>query len=161
MVLASNTEAVLLPVNEPTYGTKRKSQIQTYLEQNGGAGKEASWLLPCVCGISVRVCHRRTWIPRHAHPPNKYIHLYTHQQIYIHTYMYEPIQACSTSRSRRTTSSRLWRSLRAGRTWAGGCCLFVIIDRSYQLPHSLGGGQRMRVVRCTLQLVCRPCFIFF
>lgn len=39
MVLASNSEAVLLPVNEPTYGTKRKSQIQTYLEQNGGAGE--------------------------------------------------------------------------------------------------------------------------
>jgi hypothetical protein len=39
MVLASNTEAILLPVNEPTFGTKRKSQIQTYLEQNGGPGK--------------------------------------------------------------------------------------------------------------------------
>ncbi|GMF50165.1 unnamed protein product [Phytophthora fragariaefolia] len=34
MVLASNNEMVLLPVNEPTFGTKRKSQIQTYLEQN-------------------------------------------------------------------------------------------------------------------------------
>lgn len=34
MVLASNNEMVLLPVNEPTYGTRRKSQIQTYLEQN-------------------------------------------------------------------------------------------------------------------------------
>jgi 4-hydroxyphenylpyruvate dioxygenase len=29
---------VLLPVNEPTFGTKRKSQIQTYLEQNQGEG---------------------------------------------------------------------------------------------------------------------------
>lgn len=38
MVLASNNEGVLLPVNEPTFGTKRKSQIQTYLEQNGGPG---------------------------------------------------------------------------------------------------------------------------
>uniref|UniRef100_M4BWQ0 4-hydroxyphenylpyruvate dioxygenase n=1 Tax=Hyaloperonospora arabidopsidis (strain Emoy2) TaxID=559515 RepID=M4BWQ0_HYAAE len=38
MVLASNNEMVLLPINEPTYGTKRKSQIQTYLEQNVGAG---------------------------------------------------------------------------------------------------------------------------
>lgn len=28
MVLASNNEMVLLPVNEPTFGTKRKSQIQ-------------------------------------------------------------------------------------------------------------------------------------
>ena len=38
MVLANNNEFVLLPVNEPTFGTKRKSQIQTYLEQNGGPG---------------------------------------------------------------------------------------------------------------------------
>jgi hypothetical protein len=28
MVLANNNELVLLPINEPTYGTKRKSQIQ-------------------------------------------------------------------------------------------------------------------------------------
>jgi hypothetical protein len=28
MVLASNNEMVLLPVNEPTFGTRRKSQIQ-------------------------------------------------------------------------------------------------------------------------------------
>lgn len=38
MVLASNNEFILLPVNEPTFGTRRKSQIQTYLEQNNGAG---------------------------------------------------------------------------------------------------------------------------
>ena len=38
VVLASNNERVLLPLNEPTYGTARKSQIQTYLEQNGGPG---------------------------------------------------------------------------------------------------------------------------
>ncbi|KAL5731996.1 4-hydroxyphenylpyruvate dioxygenase [Ranunculus cassubicifolius] len=38
MVLASNDESVLLPMNEPVYGTKRKSQIQTYLEHNEGAG---------------------------------------------------------------------------------------------------------------------------
>lgn len=38
MVLASNNEMVLIPINEPTFGTKRKSQIQTYLEQNVGAG---------------------------------------------------------------------------------------------------------------------------
>ena len=38
MVLANNNEMVLLPVNEPTFGTKRKSQIQTYLEQNGRVG---------------------------------------------------------------------------------------------------------------------------
>lgn len=38
MVLANNLENVLLPINEPTFGTRRKSQIQTYLEQNVGAG---------------------------------------------------------------------------------------------------------------------------
>jgi 4-hydroxyphenylpyruvate dioxygenase len=38
VVLASNEENVLLPLNEPTYGTRRKSQIQTYLEQNNGPG---------------------------------------------------------------------------------------------------------------------------
>jgi 4-hydroxyphenylpyruvate dioxygenase len=29
LVLASNNEAVLLPVNEPTTGTRRKSQVYT------------------------------------------------------------------------------------------------------------------------------------
>lgn len=38
VVLANNNEFVLLPVNEPTFGTPRKSQIQTYLEQNEGPG---------------------------------------------------------------------------------------------------------------------------
>lgn len=38
MVLASNNEMVLLPLNEPVFGTKRKSQIQTYLEHNEGPG---------------------------------------------------------------------------------------------------------------------------
>ena len=28
MVLANNKESILLPVNEPTHGTPRKSQIQ-------------------------------------------------------------------------------------------------------------------------------------
>ena len=37
VVLASDNEAVLLPLNEPTEG-RRKSQIQTYLEQNEGPG---------------------------------------------------------------------------------------------------------------------------
>lgn len=38
MVLANNNEYVLMPVNEPTFGTPRKSQIQTYIEHNNGAG---------------------------------------------------------------------------------------------------------------------------
>eukprot|EP00529_Nitzschia_sp_RCC80_P018881 CAMPEP_0113505324 /NCGR_PEP_ID=MMETSP0014_2-20120614/35247_1 /TAXON_ID=2857 /ORGANISM="Nitzschia sp." /LENGTH=507 /DNA_ID=CAMNT_0000400611 /DNA_START=25 /DNA_END=1545 /DNA_ORIENTATION=- /assembly_acc=CAM_ASM_000159 len=37
VVLASDSEEVLMPLNEPTSG-RRKSQIQTYLEQNEGAG---------------------------------------------------------------------------------------------------------------------------
>eukprot|EP00252_Welwitschia_mirabilis_P000880 TRINITY_DN1086_c0_g1_i1.p1 TRINITY_DN1086_c0_g1~~TRINITY_DN1086_c0_g1_i1.p1 ORF type:complete len:434 (+),score=30.41 TRINITY_DN1086_c0_g1_i1:57-1358(+) len=38
MVLANNNEMVLVPMNEPVFGTKRKSQIQTYLEHNEGPG---------------------------------------------------------------------------------------------------------------------------
>ena len=38
MVLASNEETVLLPINEPTFGTRRPSQIQTYLDRNRGPG---------------------------------------------------------------------------------------------------------------------------
>ncbi|KAL6506799.1 4-hydroxyphenylpyruvate dioxygenase [Orobanche hederae] len=38
IVLANNDENVLLPMNEPVFGTKRKSQIQTYLEHNEGPG---------------------------------------------------------------------------------------------------------------------------
>eukprot|EP01038_Epipyxis_sp_PR26KG_P004730 gene4730-6636_t len=38
VVLANFNEYVLLPINEPTFGTKRKSQIQTYLEMNQGEG---------------------------------------------------------------------------------------------------------------------------
>ncbi|XP_075633746.1 4-hydroxyphenylpyruvate dioxygenase-like [Castanea sativa] len=38
VVLVNNEETVLIPMNEPVYGTKRKSQIQTYLEHNEGAG---------------------------------------------------------------------------------------------------------------------------
>jgi len=38
VVLACNNEKVLLPLNEPTFGTRKKSQIQTYLEQNCGEG---------------------------------------------------------------------------------------------------------------------------
>jgi len=38
MVLANNNEYILLPVNEPTHGTRRKSQIQNYLDHNNGSG---------------------------------------------------------------------------------------------------------------------------
>lgn len=38
MVMANNNEFVLMPINEPTFGTPRKSQIQNFLEHNNGAG---------------------------------------------------------------------------------------------------------------------------
>lgn len=38
VVLANNSETVLLPLNEPVHGTKRRSQIQTYLDHHGGPG---------------------------------------------------------------------------------------------------------------------------
>ena len=38
MVLANNLQNVLLPINEPTYGTRRRSQIETYLVANKGEG---------------------------------------------------------------------------------------------------------------------------
>lgn len=38
MVLANNNEFILMPINEPTFGTPRKSQIQNFLEHNNGAG---------------------------------------------------------------------------------------------------------------------------
>nr|XP_043613947.1 4-hydroxyphenylpyruvate dioxygenase-like [Erigeron canadensis] len=38
MVLASNNEMVMFGINEPVYGTKRRSQIQTFLEHNEGPG---------------------------------------------------------------------------------------------------------------------------
>jgi 4-hydroxyphenylpyruvate dioxygenase len=38
VVLANNSEAVLLSLNEPVHGTKRRSQIQTYLDYHGGPG---------------------------------------------------------------------------------------------------------------------------
>lgn len=38
LVMANNNEYVIMPTNEPTHGTPRKSQIQTYLEQNQGCG---------------------------------------------------------------------------------------------------------------------------
>lgn len=38
MVMANNNEMILMPINEPTFGTNRKSQIQTFLEQNEGPG---------------------------------------------------------------------------------------------------------------------------
>jgi 4-hydroxyphenylpyruvate dioxygenase len=38
MVMANNDETVLMPVNEPTFGTRRKSQIQSFIEHHQGKG---------------------------------------------------------------------------------------------------------------------------
>ena len=38
MVMANNDETVLFPVNEPTFGTRRKSQIQSFIEHHQGPG---------------------------------------------------------------------------------------------------------------------------
>jgi 4-hydroxyphenylpyruvate dioxygenase len=38
IVMSNDAQNVLLPVNEPTYGTRRRSQIETYLVSNGGEG---------------------------------------------------------------------------------------------------------------------------
>eukprot|EP00736_Rhodelphis_marinus_P006274 Rmarinus@m.4843 len=60
MVLANNSETVLMPVNEPTYGTRRKSQIQTYLEQNNGAGLQHIALLTEDIFATMRELKKRT-----------------------------------------------------------------------------------------------------
>ena len=38
MVMANNDETILMPINEPTFGTRRKSQIQSFLEHHQGPG---------------------------------------------------------------------------------------------------------------------------
>lgn len=62
MVLASNNEFVLLPVNEPTFGTKRKSQIQTYLEHNNGAGMQHLALMTEDIYATMREMRKRSFI---------------------------------------------------------------------------------------------------
>ena len=56
MVLASNNEMVLFPVNEPTFGTKRKSQIQVGRRrarcERGGQRS--------ICLTPLRRCHPHT-----------------------------------------------------------------------------------------------------
>jgi 4-hydroxyphenylpyruvate dioxygenase len=62
MVLASNNEMVLLPINEPTFGTKRKSQIQTYLEHNEGPGLQHLALICDDIFTTLREMRTRTHI---------------------------------------------------------------------------------------------------
>lgn len=62
MVVTNNNEMVLLPVNEPTFGTKRKSQIQTYLEHNNGAGVQHLALKTDNIFVTVREMRKRSLI---------------------------------------------------------------------------------------------------
>jgi 4-hydroxyphenylpyruvate dioxygenase len=62
MVLASNSEFILLPVNEPTFGTKRKSQIQNYLEHNNGAGVQHLALMTRDIFHTMRELRKRSYI---------------------------------------------------------------------------------------------------
>ena len=59
-MLASNNEFILLPVNEPTFGTKRKSQIQNYLEHNNGSGVQHIALKTADIFHTVRAMRERT-----------------------------------------------------------------------------------------------------
>ena len=60
LVLASNAENVLLPINEPTYGTRRRSQIETYLVANGGEGVQHIALFTDDVFRTVRTLHGLT-----------------------------------------------------------------------------------------------------
>jgi len=62
MVLASNNEMVLLPINEPTHDTPRKSQIQTYLEQNEGSGLQHMALMSADIFETVGQIRERTHV---------------------------------------------------------------------------------------------------
>ncbi|MCL7022915.1 hypothetical protein MKW94_012146 [Papaver nudicaule] len=61
-VLASNNEMVLLPMNEPVYGTKRKSQIQTYLEHNEGEGLQHLALVSGDIFVTLKEMRKRSSI---------------------------------------------------------------------------------------------------
>lgn len=62
VVLANNDEMVLLPLNEPVYGTKRKSQIQTYLEHNEGAGVQHLALVSEDIFRTLREMRKRSYV---------------------------------------------------------------------------------------------------
>ncbi|XP_057441351.1 4-hydroxyphenylpyruvate dioxygenase [Lotus japonicus] len=62
VVLANNDETVLLPMNEPVYGTKRKSQIETYLEHNEGAGLQHLALVSRDIFMTLREMRKRSGV---------------------------------------------------------------------------------------------------
>ncbi|KAK1327114.1 hypothetical protein QJS10_CPA01g00754 [Acorus calamus] len=62
VVLSNNEEDVLLPMNEPVRGTKRRSQIQTYLDHNGGPGVQHLALASDDVFYTLREMRRRTGV---------------------------------------------------------------------------------------------------
>ncbi|XP_059450009.1 4-hydroxyphenylpyruvate dioxygenase [Corylus avellana] len=62
VVLGNNDEMVLLPMNEPVHGTKRKSQIQTYLEHNEGAGVQHLALMSSDIFRTLREMRKRSGV---------------------------------------------------------------------------------------------------
>ncbi|KAM7251995.1 hypothetical protein ACFE04_023878 [Oxalis oulophora] len=62
MVLANNDETVLIPMNEPVFGTKRKSQIQTYLEHNEGPGVQHLALMSEDIFKTLREMRKRSFV---------------------------------------------------------------------------------------------------
>ncbi|XP_047148695.1 4-hydroxyphenylpyruvate dioxygenase [Vigna umbellata] len=62
VVLANNSETVLLPLNEPVYGTKRRSQIETYLEHNEGAGVQHLALVSNDIFRTLREMRKRSFV---------------------------------------------------------------------------------------------------
>lgn len=62
MVLANNSEFILMPVNEPTFGTVRKSQIQTFLECNNGAGVQHIAVLTQDIFATMRELRQRSFV---------------------------------------------------------------------------------------------------
>lgn len=79
LVVANNNETVLLSMNKPVFGTKTKSQIQTYLEQNEGPGMQHLALICDDIFSTLREMRMRThlggfdFMPRP--PPTYYQHL--------------------------------------------------------------------------------------
>jgi len=62
MVLANNSQEILMPVNEPTFGTRRKSQIQTFIEHNNGAGVQHIALKTNDIFVTMRELKKRSLI---------------------------------------------------------------------------------------------------
>lgn len=62
MVLANNSQEVLLPINEPTHGTKRISQIQMFLDHYNGAGVQHIALKTNDIFVTMRELKKRSFI---------------------------------------------------------------------------------------------------